>query len=56
MLNPVGAILESINAVVILHQPPNMIWLAYSAVSSVSALMFGWIVFHRAEFMFAERI
>jgi len=56
MLNPVGAILESIKAVVILHQSPDMTWLAYSAASSISVLMFSWVIFHRAEFMFAERI
>ena len=56
LLNPVGAILESIRDVVIVHQSPDMMWLAYAVVSSVSILMFSWVLFHRAEYMFAERI
>lgn len=56
LLNPVGAILESINSVVVLHQAPSMIWLGYIAVWSVGGLLVAWIIFHKAEFAFAENI
>ena len=56
LLNPVGAILESINAVVVLHQPPDMFWLGYSAIWAIGGLFIAWIIFHRAEFAFAENI
>jgi len=56
LLNPVGAILESINATVVLHQPPDMFWLGYSAIWAVGGLFVSWNIFHRAEFAFAENI
>lgn len=56
LLNPVGAILESINAVVVLHHPPDIFWLAYSAVWALGGLLISWNIFHRAEFAFAENI
>jgi lipopolysaccharide transport system permease protein len=56
LLNPVAAILESINAVVVLHHPPDMVWLGYSAVWSIGGLLIAWNIFHKAEFGFAENI
>jgi len=56
LLNPLGAILESINQVVILRQSPDMFWLSYSILSSVGGLFLSWSIFHRLEFLFAERI
>jgi ABC-type polysaccharide/polyol phosphate export permease len=56
LLNPVGAILESINAVVVLHRPPDVFWLSYAIVWSISTLIVAWSIFHKAEFAFAENI
>jgi ABC-type polysaccharide/polyol phosphate export permease len=56
LLNPVGAILESINAVVVLHQPPDMFWLGYSAIWAVGGFIISWNIFHKTEFAFAENI
>lgn len=56
LLNPVGAILENINSVVILHHPPDMFWLSYSILWSVGGLVVSWNIFHRLEFLFAENI
>lgn len=56
LLNPVSVILESINAVTILHHPPDPFWLFYAAVCSIVGLLVSWTIFHRAEFMFAERL
>jgi lipopolysaccharide transport system permease protein len=56
LLNPVGAILENINNVVILHRPPDMIWLYYSVLWSVGGVLLSWNIFHKLEFLFAENI
>jgi lipopolysaccharide transport system permease protein len=56
LLNPIGAILESINTVVVLRQSPDFFWLVYSAIWSIFGLLITWIIFHRAESVFAENI
>lgn len=56
LLNPVGAILENINNVVILHRPPDMFWLLYSVLWSFGGLLVSWSIFHKLEYLFAERI
>ena len=56
LLTPVGAILESINNVVILHRPPDAFWLLYSSLWSVGGLFLFWSMFHKLEFLFAEKI
>jgi len=56
LLNPVGAILENINNIVVLHQPPDFIWLGYAAVWSFLAFFWGWSFFHKKEPTFAEFI
>lgn len=56
LLNPVGAILEAINAVVVLHQAPNLYWVVYSAIWAVVGFLLSWTIFHKAEFAFAENI
>lgn len=56
LLNPVGAILENMNSVLVLQHPPNMIWFAYSGIMSVSSLFLFWAIFHKAEIYFAENI
>ncbi|GAB7026146.1 ABC transporter permease [Geotalea toluenoxydans] len=56
LINPVGSILEAINNVVVLHQPPDLFWLGYAATFSLCLFVVSWFVFHRSEFLFAERI
>ena len=56
LLNPVGALLEGINSVVVLHQAPDIFWLTYSALWAVFGGLISWNIFHRAEFAFAENI
>ncbi|MBP2676700.1 MAG: transporter, rane protein, family, partial [Deltaproteobacteria bacterium] len=56
MLNPVGAILECINAAVVHNQSPDPIWVSYALVWAVGGLFLSWSVFHRSEHLFAENI
>ncbi|MBU0758907.1 MAG: ABC transporter permease [Candidatus Omnitrophica bacterium] len=56
LLNPVGALLENINNVVVLHQPPDYLWLAYSAVWAVGGFFGAWFIFHKTEPIFAENV
>jgi lipopolysaccharide transport system permease protein len=56
LLNPVGAILENINNVVILQRSPDMFWLLYSVLWSFGGLLVSWSIFHKLEYLFAERI
>lgn len=56
LLNPIGAILESINALVVHHHPPDIFWLGYSTLWALGGLFISWIIFHKAEFAFAENI
>lgn len=56
LLNPIGAVLEAINDIVVFHQAPNMYWLGYSALWAVFGFLLAWNIFHRAEYAFAENI
>jgi len=56
LLNPIAVILESINRVTVIHQPPNIGAVIYSASWSVFGLIIAWYIFHRLEFIFAENI
>jgi len=56
LMNPVGAILECVNAVVVLHQPPNFFWMLYAASWGIGLFLISWNVFHRLESSFAENI
>jgi lipopolysaccharide transport system permease protein len=56
LLNPIGAILEAINNAVVLHQAPDLFWIAYSAIWSLGGFLISWNIFHKAEFAFAENI
>ena len=56
MLNPVGSMLEALNRVVVLHQPPEMGWLMYAAATSVVMFVLGVVLFHQNEPKFAENI
>jgi ABC-type polysaccharide/polyol phosphate export permease len=56
LLNPMGAILENINTVVILHQPPDYSWLIYAGMWAVGGFLLSWVIFKKAEPLFAEYI
>lgn len=56
LLNPVGAILENINRVIVLQKAPDVFWLAYAGAWSVVSFLGSWYVFHKAEPLFAEKI
>jgi homopolymeric O-antigen transport system permease protein len=56
MVNPVGPILEGLNSVVILHQPPGLAWLGNSAAWAVFGSILFWKIFAKAESSFAESI
>jgi ABC-type polysaccharide/polyol phosphate export permease len=56
MLNPVAPILEGLNACVVRHASPNLEWLSYSAVFSLSLIVFAFAFFRKLEWLFAERI
>jgi lipopolysaccharide transport system permease protein len=56
LLNPVGSVMESINDVVVLRQPPNLIWLGYAAASGVASVALAWLIFKKAEPSFAQEI
>lgn len=56
LLNPIGAALEELNAVVVLQQPPNPLWLGYTTLFAVAGLIFSWTIFEKAEPLFAQEI
>jgi len=56
LLNPVGSLLEGLRDTVILHKPPDLRWLAYSAVWAIGGLFVSWKLFHKAEASFAESV
>lgn len=56
LLNPVGAILENINNIIVLHQAPDFLWLSYAGIIAIGGFLGAWYVFHKAEPLFAENI
>jgi len=56
LLNPIAGILEDINNVVVLHQPPNYPWLTYYAIFAIFGFLISWYIFHQSEYKFAENI
>lgn len=56
LLNPIGSILEGINRVVVHHQSPELFWLGYAILTSVSMFLIGATLFRRSEPLFAENI
>jgi lipopolysaccharide transport system permease protein len=55
-LNPMTPIIEGYRDVLIRGQLPFTMWFGFAALISVALLVGGWILFHRAEFRFAENI
>lgn len=56
LLNPIGALLETLNNAVILHHGPSPFWLVYAACWAVLGTLAAWQIFDRAEVSFAESI
>jgi ABC-type polysaccharide/polyol phosphate export permease len=56
MLNPIAPILEGFRNVVVLHTPPPLDWLSYSAGVSVVTLVIALSVFHKLDPYFAESV
>lgn len=56
LLNPVGAILESISLAVVHHRTPDLFWLSYASIWAFGGFLASWHVFHRSEYLFAENI
>jgi ABC-type polysaccharide/polyol phosphate export permease len=55
-LNPMTAIIDAYRDVLFGTRPPDWTSLAAAATFSVAALTAAWLLFHRSEFEFAERI
>lgn len=56
LANPIGAILECINNVVVLRQAPDMFWFLYATIWSIGGFLIALAIFHNAEPLFAENI
>jgi ABC-type polysaccharide/polyol phosphate export permease len=56
LLNPLGALLEELNNIVVRRQAPSFAWLGYAACCAVVGLLAAWRIFDRAESSFAENI
>jgi lipopolysaccharide transport system permease protein len=55
-LNPMTQIVEAYRAVLLYGRMPDPMGLGMTAVASMVVLAISWLVFHRAEFAFAENI
>jgi homopolymeric O-antigen transport system permease protein len=55
-LNPMTPIIDAYRAVVVYNQPPDPGSFWPAAVAAFIVLFAGWLVFHRAEFQFAENV
>jgi ABC-type polysaccharide/polyol phosphate export permease len=56
LLNPIGSILEAINSSVVLHKSPDLFWVFYASITSISMFFIGLIIFQKTEPLFAENI
>lgn len=56
LLNPIGSLLEGINSAIILHSPPDIIWVTYGGLFSIIIFVLGSIIFDKLEPLFAENI
>lgn len=56
LLNPAGAVLEAINAVAVLHKPPDSFWLACAPCFSLAGSVISRKIFDRTEASLAESI
>jgi ABC-type polysaccharide/polyol phosphate export permease len=56
LLNPIAPVLEGFSTCIVRHQPPDLPWLAYSAVFGLISLLGGFVFFKHLEPAFAESI
>jgi lipopolysaccharide transport system permease protein len=56
LINPIGSLLEALNATVVLQHSPDFFWLGYASICSILMFMIGMAVFHKQEPLFAENI
>lgn len=56
LINPLAAILEAMNDVVVRHSPPDYFWLLYITSCSVFGFLLGWQIFNKAQISFAESV
>lgn len=56
LINPLGPILEGLNAVVILHKAPDLLWLCNSAAWAILGTVLFWKIFEKGESSFAESV
>lgn len=54
--NPLTVLLDAYRAVVLFGRTPDLVALGWTAVGSAMSLGAAWLIFHRAEFRFAERV
>jgi lipopolysaccharide transport system permease protein len=55
-LNPMTPLVEGFRSVVLYNQLPDTLGMVYVTVVSVLAVSAAWLMFHRAEFKFAESV
>lgn len=55
-INPMTQILEAFRAVVLYGRMPDPVGFGVTAIGSLALLVTSWLLFHRAEFEFAENI
>jgi lipopolysaccharide transport system permease protein len=55
-LNPMTPLVEAYRSVILYNRPPEILGFLYVTILSVVLLGTSWLVFHRAEFKFAESI
>lgn len=53
-INPMTPVIDGYRATILRGQPPDAGPLALAGVLAVVVLAFGWLIFHRAEYQFAE--
>ena len=53
-LNPMTPIIDGYRATILRGQPPDVGPLALAGALAVVTLALGWLIFHRAEYQFAE--
>jgi ABC-type polysaccharide/polyol phosphate export permease len=56
LANPVGAVLESLNDVVVMHHSPDPFWLGFAGLFGLIGIFVSWKVFQKAEPAFAQEI
>lgn len=56
LANPVSAILESLNDVVMMHRAPDLFWLGCATLAGTLGTLISWKIFQKAEPAFAQEI